>query len=103
MLAWIELWWWQRIVAIDLLVVHDGTVAYLPDEVVSGFTSEPRLKDATDAEALVLTSEEAPRALQPKPELHKAFLIIPDFHTSSCISRFYNSARSHRHRQYALC
>jgi hypothetical protein len=65
MLAWIELGWWQRIVAIDLLVIHDGTVAYLPDEVISGTGAIPGFQYMPDAESAVLTSEEAPRALQP--------------------------------------
>ena len=51
-------------------------VAHLPDKVIVGFPTEPHLQHATDAEALILFSEEAPRALQPKPELHKAFLGI---------------------------
>ena len=51
-------------------------VAYLPDEVIISFGWEPRLQYAADAEATVLTSEEAPCALQPLPEQHKAFLGI---------------------------
>ena len=49
-------------------------------QVVAGLKAEPRFQHPADAEALILTSEEAPRALQPKPELHKAFLIILDLH-----------------------
>jgi hypothetical protein len=51
-------------------------VAYLPDKVVISFGWEPRLQHIADAEPLILTSEEVPRALQLTPELHKAFLII---------------------------
>ena len=40
-------------------------VADLPDKVVICFGWEPRLQDVTDAETLILTSEEAPCALQP--------------------------------------
>ena len=50
--------------------------AHLPDEVIIGFTAEPHLQHPTDAEPLVLPPEHAPCALQPKPELHKAFFII---------------------------
>jgi hypothetical protein len=55
-------------------------MAHFPDEIVGGLEAEPRLQHPADAEALALTSEEAPRALQPKPELHKAFLIVLDIH-----------------------
>ena len=63
------------------LIVHRCLVAHLPDKVISGFVTEPCLQDVADAEAFVLSSEEEPRALQPAPELHKAFLGILDVHT----------------------
>ena len=53
-------------------------VAYLPDEVVCGFCWKPRLQYVADTEAAVLTSEEAPRALQLAPEQHEAFLGVLD-------------------------
>ena len=59
-----ERWRGQRIVTTDALVVDDRALADLPDEVIVGLSAEPRLQDVADAEALVLTSEEAPRALQ---------------------------------------
>ena len=55
-------------------------VAHLPDKVISGFPAEPHLQHATDAEALILSFEEAPRALQLSPELHEAFLSVLNFH-----------------------
>lgn len=54
-------------------------VAYLPNKVIGSLTTEPQLQYASYAETLTLTSEEAPCALQPKPELHKAFLVVFDF------------------------
>jgi hypothetical protein len=51
-------------------------MAYLPNEVIGGFIAEPHLQHVADAEALILSSEEAPCALQLSPEQHKAFLII---------------------------
>ena len=45
--------------------------AYLPYKVISSLWSEPRLQHATDTESLILTSEEAPRALQLSPKLHE--------------------------------
>jgi hypothetical protein len=51
-------------------------VAHLPDKIIGGLNTEPRLQHVADAKALILTSEEAPCALQPAPELHKAFLGI---------------------------
>ena len=84
MLARKEFRRWQYIPATHLLFINDRLAAHLPDEIIGGFRAEPRLEDAADAEALVLTSEEAPRALQPKPELHKAFLSVLNlFHRGS--------------------
>ena len=54
-------------------------VAYLPNHIIGSLATEPRLQYVSDAETLTLTSEEAPCALQPKPELHKAFLVVFDF------------------------
>ena len=51
-------------------------MAHLPDKIIGGLNTEPRLQHVADAEALILTSEEAPCALQPLPEQHKAFLGI---------------------------
>ena len=55
-------------------------VAHFPHKIFVGFIAEPRFQHISDAEAFTLTSEEAPRALQPKPELHKAFLIVLNLH-----------------------
>ena len=74
------------------LIVHRCLVAHLPDKVISGFVAEPRFQDVADAEAFVLSSEEAPRALQPAPELHKAFLIVFDGnHSGSKLFTFHYS------------
>lgn len=54
-------------------------VAYLPNKVIGSLTTEPQLQYATDAKTFILTSKEAPCALQPKPELHKAILVVFDF------------------------
>ena len=54
-------------------------VAYLPNHIIGSLTTEPRLQYASYAETLTLTSEVAPCALQPKPELHKAILVVFDF------------------------
>ena len=51
----------------------------LPNKIISSLIAEPRLQHVAYAEAFVLTSEEAPCALQHPPELHKAFLIVIDF------------------------
>ena len=51
-------------------------MADLPDKIAGGFIAEPCLQHIADTEPLILTSEEAPRALQPALELHKAFLIV---------------------------
>ena len=59
-----ERWRGQRIVTIDALVVDDRALADLPDEIIVGLGAEPRLQDVADAEALVLTCQKAPRALQ---------------------------------------
>ena len=58
-------------------------VAYLPDKVIVGFNAEPQLQYSADAETLILTSEEAPRALQHPPELHEAILGIFNLNHSS--------------------
>jgi hypothetical protein len=71
MLAGIETGQRQLVPAFMLAQVTD-----LPDKIIGGLTTEPRLQYASDAEATILTSEEAPCALQSVPELHKAFLII---------------------------
>ena len=59
-----ERWRGQRIVTTDGFIVNDRALADLPDEVVVGLGAEPRLQDVADAEALVLTCQKAPRALQ---------------------------------------
>ena len=84
-LARIERRWRQLVPSADGIVLVErerSQPAHLPDQVVGGLQSEPRLQHVPDAEALTLTSEEAPRALQPLPELHKAFLGIIDVHSS---------------------
>ena len=59
-----ERWRGQRIVTTDGFIVNDRALADLPDEVIVGLGAEPRLQDVADAEALVLTCQKAPRALQ---------------------------------------
>jgi hypothetical protein len=67
-------------------------VTDFPDEIVGGFIAEPRLQHITDAEALVLSSEEAPRALQLSPESHEAFLSVFNvFHSGSQFFTFHFS------------
>ena len=68
---------WQRQLIPPFLFT---LAAYFPDEVVGSFSAEPRFQYVADAEPLVLTSEEAPRALQFFPEQHEAFFIILDLH-----------------------
>ena len=69
----------QLVPALLRLVIDHRHVAHLPDEVVGSLGTKPRLQHISDAEALILTSEEAPRALQLSPEHHKAFLGVFDF------------------------
>ena len=68
--------WRKDVVAVELVVVDDGVVADLPDEVVGGLCAEPGLEDAADAEAAVLHTEELPRALLTKQEEHLSSLLI---------------------------
>ena len=82
MLTWVERRWW-KLIPTSLF----AQVAYFPDKVIVGFTSEPRLQHSTDAEPLTLPCEEPPRALQLKPELHKAFLGILNLNHSG--SKFF--------------
>lgn len=72
-LAWVEFGRWQLV---PTCLFAQGT--HLPNEVVGGFCAEPPLQEAADAETLVLCLEEPPCVLQPKPELHKAFLGVLD-------------------------
>ena len=53
---------------------------HMPNKVVGGFNTKPQLHHTADAESFILTSQEAPCALQHKPELHKACLSILNFH-----------------------
>ena len=53
-------------------------VAHFPDKIIIGSEAEPALQHTADAEAFALTYKEPPCVLQPKPELHKAFLGIFD-------------------------
>jgi len=70
----------QLVHSVDgFLLVAGGLVAHLPDEVVRGLGTVPRLEYPADAEPLVLHPEELPRALQLAPELHEAFLGVLDF------------------------
>ena len=80
MLARIERGRRQFVPAFLRLIIDDGRVADFPDEVIGGFSGEPQLQHVADAEALILTSEEAPRALQLAPELHEAFLGVFNVH-----------------------
>ena len=52
-------------------------------QIAGGFNAKPNLQHVADAEPLILTSEEAPRALQLAPELHETFLIIFNVHPNS--------------------
>ena len=71
MLARIETGQRQLVPAFQL-----AQVTHLPDKIIGGLTTKPQLQYASNAEATILTSEEAPCALQSAPELHKAFLIV---------------------------
>jgi hypothetical protein len=50
----------------------------LPDKIIGSFNAEPRFQHPADTESPILTSEEAPRALQHPPEHYEAFLRILD-------------------------
>ena len=76
MLTRIETGQRQLVPAFLRLVIDEGRVAHFPDEVIGGLGAEPRLQHIADAEPSALTSEEAPRALQPAPEQHEAILGI---------------------------
>ena len=65
MAARVQHWWRQLGPAFLRLIIYGSKMAHLPDEIVVGAKSEPRLQDAAYAETLVLRPEEAPRALQP--------------------------------------
>ena len=73
------------------IISTDGVVfvkeqCYLPTRVpykiIRSIIAKPRFQYVTYAEAFALTSEEAPCALQPKPELHKAFLSVVVIHNA---------------------
>ena len=83
-LSRIARWRRQHIITTHLLIIHDDAVAHFPDEIVSSFTTEPLLQDATDAERCVLLLEEASCALQLSPELHKTFLGVLKIHHNGC-------------------
>ena len=70
----------QFVPALLGLIIYGCQTTDVPDEVIGGFSTEPRLQHIAYAEPLVLTSEEAPRALQPLPELHEAFLGVLNFY-----------------------
>ena len=74
-LAWIELGRRELIPACLFALA-----AHLPDKVVGGLGAKPQLHHTADAESLILTSQEAPCALQHPPELHKACLVILNLH-----------------------
>ena len=76
MLSGVERWWGQLVVAAHLIIVYHSVVAHLPDKIIGGAQTEPRLKHVADAEPLVLPRQQAPCVLQPAPELHKARLIV---------------------------
>ena len=79
MSTWIERGRREFVPALLRLSVDNSRMTHLPDNVIVSFSSEPRLQHIANTESLILTSEEAPRALQPPPEHHEAFLIIFDF------------------------
>ena len=74
-LAWIELRRWELVPA-GLLALN----THMPNKVIGGFNTKPQLHHTADAESLILTSQEAPCALQLAPELHKACLVILNLH-----------------------
>ena len=74
-------------------------VAYLPDKVVGRFVAEPRLQRVADTIPLILSSEEAPRALQHPPELHETYLIILYFYHSG--SKFFTLHLDAKRRLYS--
>ena len=79
MFSRIERWRLQIIISTDGIVFVKQQCylpTHIPDEVIRSFDAKPRFQHIAYAEAFVLTSEEAPCALQPKPELHKAFLSV---------------------------
>ena len=76
---------WRQLVKPGLL----AQTAHLPYHIVGNVGDKPRLQHPADAEAPVLTSEEAPRALQLAPELHEAFLVI--LNTNHIIFFFLNT------------
>ena len=83
MLSRIERWRLQRIISTDGVVFvkqQRYLPTHLPYKIIRSFIAKPRFQHAAYAEAFILTSEEAPCALQPKPELHKAFLSVLDNH-----------------------
>jgi hypothetical protein len=54
-------------------------VAHLPDKIIGSLHAKPCFQHIPDAEALILSAQHLPCALQPTPELHKAFLVIINF------------------------
>ena len=79
MLSRVERWWRQGIVAAHLFIVHHYPVAHLPDEIIRGQHAKPCFQNIPDAEAFILSAQHPPCALQQKPELRKAFLVIINF------------------------
>ena len=85
MLSRIERWRLQIIISTDGIVFVKQQCylpTHIPDEVIRSFIAKPRFQHVAYAEAFALTSEEAPCALQPKPELHKAFLSVVVIHNA---------------------
>ena len=90
----------QEIISADGIVFVEQQCylpAYIPDEVVRSFDAKPCFQHVAYAEAFALTSEEAPCALQPKPELHKTFFIVLNLIHSFIIENDQNDLDHHDH------
>ena len=100
MLSRIERWRLQIIISTDGIVFVKEQ-RYLPTHVpyiiIRSFDAKPRFQYVTYAEAFALTSEEAPCALQPKPELHKTFFIVLNLIHSFIIENDQNDLDHHDH------
>ena len=100
MLSRIERWRSQGIISTDGIVFvkqQRYLPTHIPDEVIRSFDAKPRFQHVAYAEAFALTSEEAPCALQPKPELHKTFFIVLNLIHSFIIENDQNDLDHHDH------
>ena len=100
MLSRIERWRLQEIISTDgIFFVKQQCYlpTHIPDEVIRSIIAKPRFQHVAYAEAFALTSEEAPCALQPKPELHKTFFIVLNLIHSFIIENDQNDLDHHDH------